>query len=183
MMTGNVSASCLYPGPTTWPCSRLYVQAASRCALLEPIPIVHKFVGSELLVENEWITYHNAYANSPGGYDNVVRVITKGGRATSDGNKVVIDDAEEVLLLTGIEWHAKRNDGSAQALKERLRALPPDYQSLLRPHAAEHGEIFHRVTLNLSGGEDRRLTSEELLERAKGTAYKRHSRGPAGKDV
>lgn len=140
---------------------------------IAPIPIVHKDVGSELRVEKEWIAYRNAYTHSPGGYDNVVRVIAKGGRAESNGTSIVISDAEEVLLLTGIEWHAKRTEGSAQVLKERLKALPQDYQALLRPHAAQHGEIFGRVTLDLGGGDDRRLTSEELLQRAKATAYKR----------
>ena len=140
---------------------------------VKPGVIVHQDVGSELRVEKDWITYRNAYTNSPGGYDNVIRVMTKGGHAASDGKQIIISDANEVLLLTGIEWQAKRKEGFAQALKDRLHALPQDYQTLLRPHAAEHGKIFNRVTLDLGGGAARRLTSEELLERAKATAYKR----------
>jgi hypothetical protein len=134
-------------------------------------PITHDLIDSELRVEKEWITYHNAYALSPGGYDNVIRVITEGGRAQSDGKKIVVSDADEVLLLMGIEWHDKLQEGSVEDLKTDLLALPRDYGAILRPHAAEHGEIFNRVTLDLGGGDDRQLTTEELLERARATAY------------
>ena len=135
-------------------------------------PITHKLIDSELHIDKEWITYHNAYALSKGGYDNVIRVITKGGQAKSDGKKIVVSDADEVLLLTRIEWYENRKDGSVEALKKPLLALPPDYHTLLRPHVAKHGEIFNRVTLDLDGGEDRRLTSEELINRAKKAAYR-----------
>jgi len=146
---------------------------AKRLSLtIATTPIAHDLIDSELRVDKEWITYHNAYAQSPGGYDNVIRVITKGGRAQSDGKKIVISDADEVLLLAGIEWYDKLREGSVEALKNCLLALPQDYHALLQPHAAEHGEIFNRVTLDLGGGDDRRLTSEDLLERAKATAYK-----------
>ncbi len=118
-----------------------------------------------LSVDNEWITSHNAYTLSPGGYDNVLRVITKGGQARSDGKKIVITDADEVLLLTTIKWYENLKDGSVATLKKSMLDLPQDYQTLLKPHAAAHGEIFNRVTLDLDGGEDRRLTSEELIEK------------------
>jgi len=34
--------------------------------------------------------------------------ITKGGHVLSDGKKIVISDADEVLLLTGVEWYDHR---------------------------------------------------------------------------
>ncbi len=135
-------------------------------------PVTHDLIDSELRVQKQWITYHNAYVQSPGGYDNVIRVITRGGRARSDGKKIVISDADEVLLLARIEWYDKLKQGSVEVLKNDLLALPPDYRTLLRPHAAEHGEVFNRVTLDLDGGDDRQLTTEELLGRASATDYK-----------
>ena len=36
----------------------------------------------------------------------------------------------------------------------------------------EHSDIFNRVTLDLGGGDDLLLTSEELLDRAKSNGYK-----------
>ncbi len=134
--------------------------------------VTHDLVESTRHVDNEWITYRNAYVKSPGGYDNVIRVITKGGHAESDSDKIVISDADEVLILAKVEWYDKYREGSVQVLRDCLSALPQDYSTLLRPHASEHGEIFNRVTLDLGGEDDRQLTSEKLLERARDTDYK-----------
>jgi hypothetical protein len=139
---------------------------------IAPTRIEHELIASELNVDKEWILYHNAYKSSQGGYDNVIKIITKGGDAESDGKKIIISGADEVLLLAKIEWYEKISEGSVQTLKDHLITMPHDYNTLLKPHAAEHGEIFNRVTLDLGGGDDRRLTSEELLERARGTDYK-----------
>lgn len=139
---------------------------------IAPTRIEHELISSELNVDKEWILYHNAYKNSQGGYDNVIKVITKGGHAESDGKKIMISGADEVLLLTKIKWYEKLREGSVQALKDHLVTMPHDYNTLLKPHAAEHGEIFNRVTLDLGGGNDSHLTSEELLERARDTDYK-----------
>lgn len=43
--------------------------------------------------------------------------------------------------------------------------LPADYDALVKRHAAIHGEIFSRMTLDLGGGKDRRLTTEELMNK------------------
>ena len=51
-------------------------------------------------------------------------------------------------------------------MKKTLARLRPDYAHLFAPHAKAHGALYNRVSLDLGGGEDRRLTSEELLARA-----------------
>jgi hypothetical protein len=51
-------------------------------------------------------------------------------------------------------------------LKADLAAAPTDYAALLAPHARMHGELFHRATLDLAGGGDRRETIESLFQRA-----------------
>jgi len=136
-------------------------------------PIEHKLVESELRVDQNWITYHNAYTQSPSGYDGVVRVVVKEGRIRNDGHKVIVTDASEVLLLMGVEWHKRLEADSVEILKQRLLALPADYQQLLRPHAAAHGKIFNRTTLDLGGGDGRQQTTEKLLKDARATDYRR----------
>jgi hypothetical protein len=49
---------------------------------------------------------------------------------------------------------------------EHMSGLPADYQVLLQRHAALHGEIFNRMRLDLGGGKDHRLTTEELIEKS-----------------
>lgn len=139
---------------------------------ITPIPITHDLIDSKLRIENQWITYHNVYKESPGGYDNVTRLITKGGTVRSDSGRMVISGAEEVLLVTKVERYEKLREGSVEAMKESLLAMPQDYQTLLRPHVAMHGEIFNRVTLDLGGGDDHLLTSEELLKLADESSYR-----------
>ncbi|MEI7900757.1 MAG: NPCBM/NEW2 domain-containing protein [bacterium] len=46
-------------------------------------------------------------------------------------------------------------------------SLPTDYGALFAPHAAAHGALFNRVTLDLGGGAERAKTTEELLGLAK----------------
>jgi hypothetical protein len=68
--------------------------------------------------------------------------ITERGTTEPDGNKIVISGSDEIILLTGIEWHEKTTDGSAGALKDKLSALPPDYRILLKKHVAEHSDFY-----------------------------------------
>jgi hypothetical protein len=51
-------------------------------------------------------------------------------------------------------------------MKQALTQLRPDYSQLFAPHVKAHGALYNRVSLDLGGGDDRRLTSEELLARA-----------------
>ena len=48
-------------------------------------------------------------------------------------------------------------------IKSALAGLPADYDNLLRRHEAIHGGLFNRMRLDLGGGRDHRLTSEELI--------------------
>jgi hypothetical protein len=149
------------------------LKASPRDDLVNRGQPVDNFLKSELRVEKDWILYENAYTAAPGGYDNAVRVIAKGGRVESDGDSIKVTAANEVLLIAGIEWYAKRQPGSLAALKKRLAALPTNYQALLKPHASTWSAKFNRVTLDLGGGADRQLASEELLARAKAGGFKR----------
>ncbi len=62
------------------------------------------------------------------------------------------------------------NQEQAAELMPQIRAvlgrLPADYAALLAPHAKVHGELMGRVAVDLSGGEDRRLATDELLARS-----------------
>jgi len=51
-------------------------------------------------------------------------------------------------------------------MKKNLRDLPGDYAQLLKRHAVIHGRLFNRMRLDIGGGADHRLTTEELLDRS-----------------
>ena len=143
---------------------------------LRPTPIVHKFVKSDLQIEKGWITYSNAYKAGGGGYDNAVRIVTKGGTVTCDGKTVTVDGADEVLLISSVAWHAKLEAGSVEALKSRLAVLPADYETLLKPHAEIWAEKMDRVKLDLGGAPENKLTTEELLAKAKAGKFRNNPR-------
>ena len=48
-------------------------------------------------------------------------------------------------------------------MEASLAKLPDDYGHLLQRHATIHGALFNRMRLDLGGGADHRLTTEELL--------------------
>ena len=114
----------------------------------------------------DWITYHNIYTAGKGGYDAVIRIVTRGGTTKCDGGTVCIEGADEVLLLMRIEPFAQGEPGQLEQIKAALAKLPANYEQLLEPHAREHAEIFNRVKLDLDGGAGRERSSEELIETA-----------------
>jgi len=147
---------------------------------------VPESVKSDFIVEDGWITCHNVYQKGKGGYDGVVRIVTKGGQTKIQDKKFIVEDATEVLLYMKIQpWKTPLPESEAWAyslnnpefangvktdwigdLKKSLAALSSDYDKLLFSHAKVHGEMFNRVSLDLGGGADRLLTTDILMERA-----------------
>jgi len=150
---------------------------ALNCHLSAPSP-GQKLILSSQTTDQEWITFHNAYVNGKGGYDVVIRVVPKGGRVETGGGKIILSHADEVLVLMKIEpfgtpFAGGRFEGSefssVEHLQDALRRLPANYDTLLQPHAKEHGALFNRVRLDLGAtSEERALTSEALQVRAAG---------------
>jgi alpha-L-fucosidase 2 len=132
-----------------------------------PEAAANVLIQSQNVTGKDWITLHNVYKfGEASGYDSAIRVVTRGGSVTSDGQKVSIKNAAEVLVLMRIEPFAKAEQSSMEQLKTALSKLPASYEALLTPHAKAHGDIFNRVTLDLGGGSDRNLTTDELMDRA-----------------
>jgi len=114
----------------------------------------------------DWMTFHNMYMFGKGGYDVAVRIVPKAGAATCKEGVVHVDGADEVLILIRIEPFKEGEPGTLPQIKAALAKMPADYPKLLEPHAAAHGEIFDRVSLDLGGGAGRAKSSEELIETA-----------------
>jgi alpha-L-fucosidase 2 len=98
------------------------------------------------------------------GYAGVVRVVRTGGTARREGNKLVIENAESVLLLTRIAWFADFTPEQVDALVAGVAALAPDYDGMLARNRARQAVIINRVALDLGGTAQRAWSGEELLE-------------------
>jgi alpha-L-fucosidase 2 len=125
----------------------------------------------QISAENNWLTYRSSFrqgwAGSLQGYEGVARVITKNGKAKSEGNKIIVSGADEVLVLIRIELTKDFAKPGIETLKKSLAKITDNYETLLNRHSKMHGEIFNRVKLDLGGGPDRNLTSEELFAKSK----------------
>ncbi len=107
--------------------------------------------------------FAHAYAGSIQALEGVARVVAKGGATSTDGPALAVSGADEVLVLVDIKVLDDTDETRLEGTKKALAGLPADYRGLLGRHARIHGDLFGRMRLDLGGGADRVLTSEELL--------------------
>jgi hypothetical protein len=121
--------------------------------------------------EGVWLTYRSEFRRRwPGsvqGYEGVARVVTRGGQTASDSRRISIQNADEVLVLLRIAVLDDFEKPQIPTVKRALANLRPDFDVLLAAHTKLHGELFNRARLDLGGGADRGLTSEELIARSR----------------
>jgi hypothetical protein len=117
--------------------------------------------------EGEHLTYRhrftNAYPGSVHALEGVARVRTKGGSQRVEGSSLVVEGADEVLVLVDVSVIYEEEASWFERTKARLAGLSPDYERLRDRHAQIHGALFRRMRLDLGGGADHRLTTEELI--------------------
>lgn len=103
----------------------------------------------------------------PEGYHALARVIVKGGstRAVA-GERLEVRNAERSLLVMRFEYLDDAAAADRATMRRALEDVPSDYETLLAPHAAAHGEMFRRVTLDLGGRRDNPPATETLIEAA-----------------
>lgn len=118
----------------------------------------------------DWLTYRSSFKltweGSLQGYEGAARVVTKGGSRRVEGNRIVVKGADEVLVFLRIELLRDFNASKIPGLKKGLSSVKADFDALLRRHANVHGGIFSRARLDLGGGADHGLTSEELIAKS-----------------
>ena len=121
----------------------------------------------QTVAEPGWLTYRSSFQRrwngSLQGYEGVSRIIVRGGDSVTAGDSVKITGADEVMLITRIELLGEYDNSQIDILKRSLSEIDPDFKTLEERHSNIHGAIFNRSRLDLGGGSDRNLTSEELL--------------------
>jgi hypothetical protein len=121
-------------------------------------------------VEDKSITYSNkftkAYPGSIHSLEGVAKIVMNNGNLTEGRESIEIKGADQVLVLIDIGMIYDPAKPKAKEIKEKMSGLPADYQTLLNRHAKIHGELFNRMKLDLGGGKDHNLTTEELLKKS-----------------
>jgi len=120
--------------------------------------------------DTTYLTFANTFARAyPGSIqllEGVARVVAPGGQVGTKGSAMVVEGADRVLVMVRIEPTYDPDRPQMARMKEVLGDLPADYAQLLKRHAAIHGRLFNRMRLDIGGGGDHRLTTEELLDRS-----------------
>ena len=130
---------------------------------LEPVTILHE--GNELYFK---ATYGRLMGKKEAeGYHALGIVTTHGGRLSAvENQRIDITNAQTVVLKMRLEYLDDAKEADKQKLESDLGQISYDYNQLLSSHAAVHGEMFNRVTLDLWGEDEVELSSEELIARA-----------------
>jgi len=111
-------------------------------------------------------SFRRSWQGSLQGYEVAARVITRGGHSAPAGDAIQITGADEVLVLMRVELLNDFTQSRLPAMQAALGGIDADFAKLLDRHAAIHRPLFERVRLDLGGGADRALASEELLEKS-----------------
>jgi len=115
---------------------------------------------SSLTYRNEFV---HAYPGSIQALEGVAHILASNGTPATEGSALSITGADEVLVMVDIRVLDEAGTTLIEAIKQGLARLPADYAALLGKHEGIHGEMFRRMRLDLGGGMDHQLTSEELL--------------------
>jgi len=101
------------------------------------------------------------------GHEGAAQVIARGGSLDTSEDAIVVKGADEVLILLSLDVIDAAEASALDNLRSHLAELNPDFDALLSRHTAIHGEIFNRTRLDLGGGADHKLSSEELLKKSR----------------
>ena len=122
----------------------------------------------------------DAYDDNPGGsgpggehmkFAGRLLVRSRGGRVMANGDSLVVDGADEALVLftaktdynVALLNFDRSIDPAAKAEAILAKAAEKSWQHLLKDHIAEHRLMFDRVAIDLGGAETAQLPTDERL--------------------
>ena len=128
----------------------------------------------DVKADDRYLSYQTEFVNqfkgNPQGFEGVAFVKTFGGTVKNDGKQIVIENADEVMVVMAIEPNYNYPKSLVPAMKERVAAKMITYDQLLEGQRKTHGELFGRVKLNLGSGNETELQSEALVLAARNKA-------------
>jgi len=117
------------------------------------------------------LTYRCLFAkrrpDSIAGHEGAAYVKTRGGSLETLKDAIVVNGADEVLILLSLDVLSDADRSILSDMREHITSLSSDFDELLCRHAAIHGELFNRTRLDLGGGQDHKLSSEALLKKSR----------------
>lgn len=120
---------------------------------------------------DDYLTYqtffHHRYDGIPQGFESVAQVHATGGTRQVVGDRLVIKNAHEVLVVMAVAPNYEESQSLIESLKSTLASKGTAYEPLLAAQKATHGELFNRVKLTLGDGAEADMQSEAFVVRAR----------------
>jgi hypothetical protein len=98
--------------------------------------------------------------------EGLANVVLNNGNLTEGLQSFTIEGASKVLVVFDLDVIYDPAQSKVGKMNDHISGLTKDYHTLLKRHAEIHGEIFDRMKLDLGGGKDHLLTTEELIEKS-----------------
>lgn len=124
----------------------------------------------KVTADGSFLTWRNdfthAYPGSIQAMEGVVHLRAEGGAVRAEGESLKIEGADRVLALIALDPIYKAQHSRLEPTKRKLAGVKADFDALLTRHVNIHGEMFNRMRLDIGGGADHKLTTEELLAKS-----------------
>ncbi len=118
----------------------------------------------------EFLTYEHSFSQAyPGSVHKVqgtAGVFIDGGQMITNRENIVITSANEVTVLIDLRLLYDPDVDMFTDMQNKITSLSHNYSELLLPHAKIHGDLFMRMKLDLGGGNDHELTTQELFAKS-----------------
>lgn len=111
-------------------------------------------------------SFPKAYPGSIHAIEGIAEVYPTGGTCETKDGKVMVSAADSLLVFIAVDPIYDPKASQVKQAKEKFATLTKTYEALLKRHVAIHGKLFNRVKLEIGGGADHALTTEELLEKS-----------------
>jgi len=185
---GQGLATVTLPGPDGPVVRRAFTSRADHLAVVHsraghPLPFHLTLRPVEPVVEDPYWAYPVAFEPQPvhpaegivgfvarfteadGGWITLARVSADALTVTEHGAEGCSREVSLIIRVIPVA-HAADFAGVLATETERLLRLDPEVEVLLSRHSTAHGELYHRVHLDLQGGEDRARPVEQLWAEA-----------------
>lgn len=126
---------------------------------------------TEVGIEENYLTYRTEFVHkwedNPEGFEGAAKVFAPGGNISSQNSEMIIENADEVLVLMSVKPNYNYENSLIPNIKLSLEDKQTDYKSLLNAQKKVHGELFNRIKLDLGGKNDDCLQSEAFVHQAR----------------
>lgn len=113
--------------------------------------------------------YYAARNDNGSDFGAVAKVISRDGHLMNDDDNLKVSETNNVLVYIKLFINGERIQ-QWKRLKQELESIDQPYEELLKKHVEIHGQLFHRMSLDLYAEGHERSNEQLLMEAYQGNA-------------